>query len=277
MAVRVAVGDGKQVSVAFPSVADGAVTVTVESSRDETTLGPFATTHLGEGVYAYTLQPTMVAAVDVLKLVFSGDVGGYAFKTTQWVDVAGAYYFTTQEARAIGPIAESFSDSDIERHRTAVEDQIEANCDTSFVARFVTERVNGRGQALVRLTENYILRLIECVEDSTDVTSSVDLDGRYLWADGTWAVGRRNIAVKYEMGYQEYPPEDLRRKAIEATRYGLNRERRTGMPAQAVTIGTDVGTLRLAVAGLKQPFGIPEVDAVVLEWARSVAVPVDGV
>jgi len=277
MAIRVAVGDPKAISVNFPGVATGDVNVSITSAREETTVGPFVATSVGGGAYAYQLLSTMVDVVDDLQLVFTGTVDGIDYSRKEWVEVAGAYYFTVTEARAIGPIDSSFSDDDIERQRTAVEDQIEANCDTSFVARYVEERISGRAQFL-RLTQNYVLDLIEVAEDSVDVTSAVLLDGRYLWRGGNaeWASGHRNVLVKTEVGYDERPPADLRRKAIEATRYSLLRERRQGLPPQALTIATEAGTMRLAVAGLRQPFGLPEVDAVVLKWAKRVAVPVAG-
>lgn len=277
MAVRVAVGDPKAISVKFPDVATGNVSVSVTSAREETTVGPFVAASVGGGIYSYQLIDSMVDAVDDLQLVFTGTVAGVNYTRKEWVEVAGAYYFTVTEARAMGPIDSSFSDEEIERQRTAIEDQIEANCDTSFVARYVEERISGRGQFL-RLTQNYILSLIRVTEDSVNVTSSVQLDGRYLWRGSAadWAPGHRNVTGKYESGYDERPPADLRRKAIEATRYTLLRERRQGMPPQAVTIATEAGTLRIAVAGLRQPFGLPEVDAVVLKWARRVAVPIAG-
>jgi len=277
VAVRVAVGDPRAISVDFPGVATGNVTVSVTSARAGTTVGPFVATSVGAGVYSYQLIDSMVDAVDDLRLVFTGTVAGINYTRKEWVEVAGAYYFEVAEARATGPIDSTFTDEDIRRQRTSVEDQIEANCDTSFVARYIEERVSGRAQFL-RLTQNYILSLIEVTEDSVDVTSDAQLDGRYLWRGGgaEWASGHRNVVVKTEVGFDERPPADLRRKAIEATRYTLLRERRQGLPPQAVTIATEAGTMRLAIAGLRQPFGLPEVDAVLLKWARRVAVPIAG-
>jgi hypothetical protein len=278
MSTRVAVGDPRVISVKFPDVATGDVSVSVASAREGTTAGPFVATSLGGGNYSYQLIDSMVDAVDDLRLTFTGLVDGINFTRTEWVDVAGAYYFEVDEARSIGPIDPSFTDADIERQRTAVEDQIEANCDTSFVSRYIEQRTSGRG-SYIRLSENYILDLISVTEDGVDVTSGVELDGRYVHRNshnGEWASGHRNVVLKYEGGYDEHPPGDLRRKAIEATRYSLLRERRQGLPAQALTIATEAGTMRMAVAGLRQPFGLPEVDAVVVKWAKRVCVPVAG-
>jgi hypothetical protein len=277
VSVRVAVGDPRTISVEFPGVATGNVSVSVYSSRLGLITGPFTATSGGSGVYSHALTADDVEAVDKLRLTYTGTVDGTVYTRTEWVDVAGAYYFTVSEARATGPIDAQFSDADIERMRTAVEDQIEANCDTSFVARFFEESVSGSTQ-FVRLRENYVLNLVKCLEDGTDVTSTVELDGRFLWRGslGSWSSGHRNVVVQYEACFDETPPADLRRKAIEATRYGLLREKRQGLPPQAVTLGTDAGTLRLAVAGLRQPFGLPEVDAVVLKWAKRTCVPIAG-
>lgn len=278
MGVRVAVGDPKPITVEFPGVATGDVNVSVISSRNGTTSGPFVATSLGSGLYSYTLTSALVQAVDELRLTFTGTVDGVVYTRKEWVEIAGAHYFTNTEARAIGRLDATFSDKEIEEGRAAVEDQIEANCDTSFVARYVEQTTSGRGE-FIRLSEHYVLNLISVTEDGDDVTSGVELDGRYVWRGNTnaeWASGHRNVVLKYEAGYDESPPADLRRKAIQALRSNLLMERRQGLPQQAVTIANEAGTLRLAVAGLKQPFGIPEVDAVVLKWAKRVSVQVAG-
>ncbi len=283
MTVRVAVGDPQAISVDFPGVATGDVSVSVFSTRLETTQGPFVATNVGGGIYSYMLTSSMASLVDELRLTFMGTVAGVAYSRKEWVEIAGAHYFGIAEARAVGRIEATFSDDEIAKQRAAVEDQIEANCDTSFVARYVEQRTAGRGQ-FIRLSENYVLNLIKAVEDDVDVTSEVELDGRYVWRNptsasvslGEWSSGHRNVLLKYEAGYDETPPSDLRRKAIQAVRANLLVERRQGLPPQAVTIGTEAGTLRLAVAGLRQPFGIPDIDAVVLKWARRVCVPVAG-
>lgn len=262
----------------FPGVATGDVTVSIFNVRADATTGPFVATTSEPGLYSYALTSTLVADVNELQLTFTGTVAGAEYTIVEIVEVAGKFYFEVNEARTEGPIEASFSDADIERMRHAVEDQIEANCDTSFVSRFVVESASGR-EEFIRLTENYVLELVSVVEEGTNITSEVVLDGRYVWRSSTgglWPSGHRNIRVMYEAAFQKYPPGDLRRKAIEATRYGLLRERRQGLPPQAVTLGTEAGTLRLAVAGLKQPFGLPEVDAVVLKWAKRVGVPVAG-
>jgi hypothetical protein len=157
----------------------------------------------------------------------------------------------------------------------AVEDQIEMNCHgTSFVKRFVTEKFNGNtAENFVRLTKPYVQALYKVLQDGADVTASCTLDGRFVWRDSGWDYGHQNVEVKYEGGFQAYPPEDLRRKSIEATRYGLMRERRTGMPSNVISLGTEVGVARFALAGMKQPFGLPEVDAVVLKWMQAVGMP----
>jgi hypothetical protein len=273
MTLRVAVGDPRTVSMTFPAVATGAVVVTVDSERLDTSAGPFTATQVGvTPTYEYPLTAAQCSVVDDLKVTFVATVAAIERRQVEHVQVSGGYYFTAAEARLVGPIDGSFTDAVIESSRFAVEDQIEANCNTSFVARFVKERINGReSDEFVRLSEPYIVDLVSVTEDSVDITDDVQLDGRYLWrTTGCWASGHRNIVVRYEQGFDEYPPEDLRRKAIEATRFGLLREKRTGLPQQAISLTTDQGAMRLAVAGLRQPFGLPEVDAVVLSWAKRV-------
>lgn len=275
MPKRVAVGDPRLIQATFPAVAAGSVLVTVESERLGTTSGPFTASQVGAtSTYEYQLTAAQCSLVDDLKLTFVGTVAGIERRFAERVQVAGAHYFSVAEARETGPIDTSFTDAKIEQQRFAVEDQIETNCDgTSFVPRLVKEKANGTSDPFLRLVEPYISNLVSVTEDGVDITSQVRLDGRFLWRDnidGPWATGHRNITVIYEQSYLDYPPEDLRRKAIEATRYGLLRETRAGLHPQALSITTDLGAMRLAVAGLKAPFGLPEVDAVVLKWAQEV-------
>ena len=271
MSVRLAVGDPRQIVVTFPSAATGSVTVTIDSARTGATTGPFTATQVSGGTYGYTLTASDVAGTDDLKLTFSGIFTGVTRSITEHVQVAGGYYFHVADARSLGPIPASFTDAQIEAQRTAIEDQIEANLDTSMVARLVTEKANGNGEGFVRLSEPYVLRLVKVLVDNVDVTADVQLDGRYVWAPTTtWNYGHRNIEVRYETGYAEYPPDDLRRKAIEATRHELLRGNRQGTPAAVLSITAEGYTQRMAIAGLRQPFGLPEVDSVVLKWAKRV-------
>lgn len=274
MPKRVAVGDPRQVTVDFGAAASGSVAVSIEDARNGTTLGPFVATLVSGGEYGYTLTPAQVADVNELTVTFTATVAGVVRSLREVVQVAGAHYFTVGEARSVVGILSTYTDAEVEAARMAVEDQIEANCDTSFVARYGSQGINGSYGPFIRLNEAYILELISVTEDGIDVTSDCTLDGRFVWRSSTatqpWSAGHRNIEVRYEGGYDTSPPEDLRRKAMEATKATLNREAGQGMPTNVLTMGTEVGTLRLAVAGLRQPFGFPEVDAVVSLWAQRV-------
>ena len=271
MGVRIAAGQPRQVTVQFPDDATN-VQVTIASARNGTVSMPVPATNVGGGVWGYTLDYADVRDPDKLTLTFTGEVGGNPYQVRSDVDVAGSHYFTLEEARSIGGISSSTSDAEIESARFSVEDQIEANCDTSFVSRLVVEELSPNpDEPFVRLTEAYILRVVSVEDRGVDITDEVVVDGRYLWREPRrWSPGLRSVRVVYEAGWSETPPEDLRRAAINATRYRLLEEARVGTPSNVVTIGTDVGTVRMAVASLKAPFGVPEVDAVVLRWAQKV-------
>ena len=273
MGVRIAAGQPRQVTVQFPEAATN-VQVTTASARNGTVSGPVPATNVGGGVWGHTLTYADVQDPDKLTLTFTGEVGGNPYQVRSDVDVAGSHYFTLEEARSIGGISSSISDAEIESVRCSVEDQIEANCDTSFVSRLVVEELSPNpGEPFVRLTEAYVLRVVSVEDHGVDITDEVVADGRYLWREPRgWSPGLRSVRVVYEAGWSETPPEDLRRAAINATRYRLLEEARVGTPSNVVTIGTDVGTVRMAVASLKAPFGVPEVDAVVLRWAQKVGV-----
>ena len=273
MGVRIAAGQPRQVTVQFPEAATN-VQVTTASARNGTVSGPVPATNVGGGVWGHTLTYADVQDPDKLTLTFTGEVGGNPYQVRSDVDVAGSHYFTLEEARSIGGISSSISDAEIESVRCSVEDQIEANCDTSFVSRLVVEELSPNpGEPFVRLTEAYVLRVVSVEDHGVDITDEVVADGRYLWREPRgWSPGLRSVRVVYEAGWSETPPEDLRRAAINAARYRLLEEARVGTPSNVITIGTDVGTVRMAVASLKAPFGVPEVDAVVLRWAQKVGV-----
>lgn len=269
MSVRLAVGDPQQVKAQFPSTADGQVDVTLISARAGVTSGPFVATDLTNGLYGYMV--TDVSEVDRLAVTFSGTFSGTARAITEDVDIAGRHYFRVDEARSRGPIDSTYTDDEIAAMRSAVEDKIEANIGTSFVSRLVAEKKSGGGEAFVRLDSPYVGEIVKVTEDGVDITAQVVLDGQYLWRSASqdiWAWGVRNIEVVYEAGWSTSPPADIVTAAIEATRHEVVRARRQGSPTGVVTIGTEVGTLRMAVAGLEHPFGYPEVDATVLRWAK---------
>lgn len=273
MGVRIAAGQPRQVTVQFPETATN-VLVTTTSARNGTVSAPVPAANIGGGVWGHTLTYADVQDPDKLTLTFTGEVGGSPYQVRLDVDVAGSHYFTLEEARSIGGISSSVSDAEIESVRCSVEDQIEANCDTSFVSRLVVEELSPNpGEPFVRLTEAYVLRVVSVEDHGVDITDEVVADGRYLWREPRgWSPGLRSVRVVYEAGWSETPPEDLRRAAINAARYRLLEEARVGTPSNVITIGTDVGTVRMAVASLKAPFGVPEVDAVVLRWAQKVGV-----
>lgn len=274
MTLRAAVGDPKTISMTFPAVATGDVEVTVTSSLTGVATGPFVADqeNAEEPVYTYDLTAGDVASVDLLKVVFSGTVNGVDRFYTEHVQVAGGRYFEIDEVRSLSGMA-TYTDKAIETARLAVEDQIDVNCDTSFVGRYVLDQVNGSGEGFVRLSEPYVLRVLAVTEDDVDITDEVEVDGRFVWRNtrGTpWLTGHRNIAIHYEAGIQEFPPGDLAHAGREATRHVLLRASHTGTPSAVTSITTDMGAMRIAVAGLRQPFGFPEVDAVVLRWAKAV-------
>lgn len=269
MTTRVAVGDPRTVAVVFPAAATGNVSVDVYSELTGDT-DALVATHVGVGGdYSLAMTSAMVAEVDRLTFTFTGIFAGIERSLHEVVEVAGAHYFTVAEARTIGKIASTFTDAQIEAERISVEDQIERKCDTTLVGRFVSETHRGTESALQRLGHRDVLRVIYASIDGTEVTDEVDTSGgRYLMRDSGW-LGQVN--VRYVRGHMTYPPGDIKEAAISACRYGLLRHNRQGMPAQAITMSTEVGTVRMAVAGPRAPFGIPEIDAIVMALADNLS------
>src|SRR5690606_34785330 len=176
--------------------------VTIASARNGTVSTPVPAANVGGGVWGHTLDYADVKDPDKLTLTFTGEVGGNPYRVRSDVDVAGSHYFTLEEARSIGGIRSSPSGAEIASARYSVEDQIEANCDTSFASRLAVEELSPNpGEPCVRLTEAYALRVVSVEAHGVDITDEVVVDGRYLWREPRrWSPGLRSVRVVYEAG-----------------------------------------------------------------------------
>lgn len=84
-----------------------------------------------------------------------------------------------------------------------------------------------------------------------------------------WLEGVRNISVSYTYGFSAAVPGDVKEAALQATRARLLAVRgKTGASDRAKSITNEQGTVELSTAGIDGPFGIPEVDSVVMSYAK---------
>lgn len=273
--VRAIVGDPQPVQASFPAVADGDVLVTVTREDGTELAAGVVATDDGDGAYSFSLTSAMVARVDELTLVFSGAFSTIERTRTVYCQVAGSHYFEVSEVRELPLLDASYTDAMIIARRMAVEDQIEENCGfTAFVPRYAVERISADqwgSTTGLHLKDPWILEILSVTDDGEVIDpSEYSLNGRNLSRPAGWTYSPAGVVVRYVKGYSRYPAEDLRTAALEATRSTLLKQRRTGAAPQATQLTTEVGTLQIAIAGLRRPFGIPEVDAVVLNWAESV-------
>jgi hypothetical protein len=198
-------------------------------------------------------------------------------------------YFTVDEFRAAMPDMDNepkYPEAQVEAKRDAVEALIEGRAGTSFIARTVTETVDGSGTYGLVLRSPYIQSITSVTENGTTV-SGYDFtiadgvlercyDGAYTPV--VWTAGRRNISVVYEAGYSATPPDDLKRAAMRATRAFLLADisNTEGLSERALQLTTEYGSVNLSSATEDKPTGLPEVDATIMSWVNTVRVPSVG-
>lgn len=255
---------------------DGTVTVSVTRADGTVVAGVSAVTELPPGVYKATLP--VQANLDLLTATWTGTTQTV---TTQ-VEIVGGFYVSLAEIRAEKNLADStkFPTADLETARAWFEDIAEDYCNVAFVPRYGREALDGTAGWCLRLrypNQNsrsfrdplHLRRVLAATIDGTAVSAPVvanwDLyeDGRInAWDAGTtFGIGRRNIVVAYEYGY-DAAPEQLRRAALTAIRYRLLTDESQQIPDRATSLVNEFGNIVLSQPGEKRATGIPEVDAV---------------
>lgn len=190
-------------------------------------------------------------------------------------------YFTTDELRALPDMGDSdrFPDDRLEAAHDWIVAIIERECETSFIAREVTETVTGTGTTGLALTANYVLSVDAVTVNDVAVTSPATTllarNGSLYYRNGTtWpATPLGNVVVTYTAGYSTEPPADLKEAAMRAARnWLLTTDAWSGKDTRATSITNDYGNINLAVAGPDRPTGLPDVDATIMAWKRITAV-----
>lgn len=263
------------------AAASGAVTVGVIRA-DGTVLvaAGTATANPSTGVYTVGLTPAQNAALDLLTATWT-DAGDGSVHTSLH-EVVGGFLFSVAEARDLEPTladTSAYPTAKILQVRTEVEQECEAICDVAFVPRYRRARVDGTGGVELLLPDHEIrtVRSVRTYADSDTyaaLTSAqlaellVFPDDRRIERPATAAfdLGRLNVVVEYEHGY-DAPPPDLKRANVRHLRHRLNAGK-SGIPDRANRLTTNQGvTYDLERPG---PFstGIPDVDAVYQRYSK---------
>lgn len=190
-------------------------------------------------------------------------------------------YFTLAELRGLPQVGDTakFPDARCNAVASAIEGVIDREVfgspDVGFVARTVTETLDGNNRASLLLRTPHVRSLTSVTVDgvAVDVADLSAAHGvlRYT-TSGCWARGVANVVVVYVAGYgtDDTVPGDVKEAALQGTRYRLlqtapNSELNERQTSMTNDLG---GTTSFAVAGTDHPTGYPTVDATLVAWRR---------
>lgn len=263
------------------------LTITPPSGSAVVVTGGSLTHTPSTGVYSYNYTPS-IAGVFRYKWVGTGTVvstEGGQFEVRAYPEG----YFLISELRAQADLSSTttYPDTALEEARDWVEGVIERETGTSFIARSVTETLNGSDQdddGRLVLSRGWVLAVTAVTVNGVALTSQELADvvvdtGGLMWRRSGytgfvgWESGRRNIVVTYDAGYTAVCPPSLRSKAVQAARwYLLSSYGKSGIPDRALSISNEFGNINLATPSADRPTGLPEFDAELAGWVRKTRV-----
>jgi hypothetical protein len=200
-------------------------------------------------------------------------------------------YFTLSELRALPDMGDTvkYPDARLTAAGDWIEAIIEREVRTSFVARQVTETLDGDSQdpdGGLLLSKPYVLEVTAVTSNGAafDAGQLAELSVRagraYRRTAGTysgfipWDAGTRNIVVTYDAGYVDAPPFDVKEAALQGARYRvLSVDGKSGISDRATSITNEFGNVQLSTPNTERnrPTGLPEVDAVIVGWRDKLA------
>lgn len=262
---------------------DAPVTVAVTRADGTAVAGVGAVTNPSTGVYQATLPAQ--ANVGLLTATWSGATQTAVTEA----EVVGGFYVTLAEIRAQKNLSSTskFTTAELEDAREWFETLAEDHCGCGFVPRFARLTLDGTGCSRLRLGEPRqslsgrrpfpLRRVLAATIDGAVATVTnwdvypggvVDTQD----AASTFTLGRRNIILDVEYGYDR-PPRDLRVAALTAIRSRLLTDEAGLVADRATSITNEFGNVLLSQPGTARPTGIPDVDAV-LNRLNETEVPV---
>lgn len=196
-------------------------------------------------------------------------------------------YFALADLRELPQMGDSsrYTAELVDRAASYITGIIEREVGTSFIGRPV---VNGpltpspRGDALIAESP-HILSVSAVRVDGAAVTSGTfsalgSLIYRRVggvvqdWPEST-AETFGGVRGDWVAGYSSTPPSDIREAAMQGTRARLlTTASSADYSDRRTSLSTDQGTINFVIAGPDRPTGYPEVDAVIMGWARKLSV-----
>lgn len=259
--------------------ATGSVTATITDGGGAAVSGsPFTASRTSTGIYLVSLSP--ISSLDRFDIEWNYTRAGNAEKTQDSFETVGGFLFEIDEIRARMPdLADpnEFSADDIRAARTEAEERLERLCGVAFVPRAERETLSGMGLTSLQLGRVEIRTVYSATVDQGSgpvALTSTELASLRVYPWGTlfrsdlvpWYAGARNVGVYYEHGLNE-PLEPVRKAAMLLAKANLIK---SPINERATSESTDVGVLRYSVAGQDGPTGIPDVDAVVEQFNRTI-------
>ncbi len=253
--------------------ATGLPTVTIEDSAGVAIATDRVTTRASVGVYDAALSPAETAVLDSYSAAWTATVGGAEQTFATWYETVGGFLFSIAELRGEDEaLADTgaYPAAQIRRARNSAEDRLEQLCGLAFVPRGRRVSLDGNDEAGILLPDLSVTAVVAASVDGTALTGdelaalAVYGYGLVVRGDGgVWTAGQRNVEVFYEHG-MAVAPEPVRRAA---RKLAASEILPSAVPDRAVAESTDVGTIRWSIAGRDGPTGIPEVDAVIDQFA----------
>lgn len=241
-------------------------TATVEVLRENGTVlvaaGAAATSGGTAGRFEYTLTTAQTALLDVLTIRWTtGNLG--TIETT--VEVVGGFLFSLADARRDKDLTNTtkYPAAELIRVRTLAETALEEACGVAFVPRYGRDVVDGNGGSSLLLDQPRVSAIRAVSVDGTAL-SAAEFDLR-----GVWGRGYSNAEITYEHGYRTPPLRVSQACLLLAKQWAIQGPIDTRSTAR---VSADGGFEYLATPGRQgATFGIPEVDAVVMEYGLRVS------
>lgn len=252
-------------------------TCAVTSAAGRTLTAATVTNTTEDGVYTAAVTTTHTAQLDRLTFTWTGAAGSLDQMYTQELEVAGGWYVTIPEVRAVRELSNtsSYSVAAVRAARDRFERIAEHHCGQAFVPRFHTETLRGDGTANLLLKYPNLIDVLSVTIDG-DAQSAADfeLDEALglVYADGSSFASstNRNVTVCYSHGLSSCP-EDVKEACLIYLRSKLTHVV-AGLPSASMTEAIDGGRqITYASQGTNAPTGIPEVDEVLNR--RNVRIP----
>lgn len=261
------------------------VTVTITDSAGAPVITGLATTHGGTGIYNATVPIANVQVLDIYTATWTVTLGGVVqFLTTEY-EVVGGFLFSLGELRAFDAAL-----SDVTRYptiflrmiRDVVEERFEKLVGAAMAPRGERETLDGDDTPTLLLAKFLPRLVVAGAEGGTSLTMTaytpaqianfqVKASSIVRKMDGTpFTNGFANVQLLYEHGHRQ-APGPLKRVGLTWARELITE---APGPRRTVYESTEVGTIRYTLAGRDGRIGIPDVDAVLVDFA--VRPPVKG-